>query len=192
MNNKELIERYPFLMPRNRWTGEVPNDFNYSYTELDAMDNGWRQAFGERMCEEIRNALIEDNCLEEYRISQIKEKYGTLRWYDFGTTQKVYDIVAKYEYISGFICQNCGRPYAKEFNTGGWICTLCENCASEIFPNMTHQDWIDATDSCEPIQKSIIQKVYCHDGQTKERNIPILDAYTAIVEDYLSGKYGDK
>lgn len=192
MNNKELIERYPFLMPMNRWTGEVPNDFNYSYTELDAMNNGWRQAFGKRMCEEIRNALIEDNCLDEYRISQIKEKYGTLRWYDFGATQKVYDIISKYEYISGFICPSCGRPYAKELNVGGWIYTLCEDCALKMFPNMTHQDWIDITDGCKPIKKSIAQKIYCNDGSTKEREIPVWDTYTAIVEDYLSRKYGDK
>ena len=35
--NKKLIERYPFLMPRNRWTGKVPEDYDYSYTELDAI-----------------------------------------------------------------------------------------------------------------------------------------------------------
>ena len=64
MNNRELIERYPFLMPRNCWTGKIPEEFNYSYTELDAMPDGWRKAFGERMCEEIREALVEDNCLD--------------------------------------------------------------------------------------------------------------------------------
>ena len=100
MNNRELIERYPFLLPRNRWTGEVFNDYDYSFTELDNMPNGWRNAFGERMCEEIRDALIEANYLDEYRISQIKEKYASLRWYDFGATQKVHDIISKYEYIS--------------------------------------------------------------------------------------------
>ena len=31
MNNKELIERYPFLLPRNRWTGEIPEDYDYDY-----------------------------------------------------------------------------------------------------------------------------------------------------------------
>lgn len=192
MNNKELIEHFPFLTPRNRWTGNIPEDFNYSYTELDAMEDGWRKAFGERMCEEIRDALIEANFLDEYRISQIKEKYGTLRWYDFGATQRVHDIISKYEYISGFICPHCGRPYAKRFDSGGWIYTVCENCASKMFPKMTHQDWIDATDDCRPIKKSITQEFYNSDGTFAERDIPIWDTYTAIVEDYLSGKYGDK
>ena len=36
-SNQKLIERFPFLMPRNRWTGEVPEDYDYSYTELDSM-----------------------------------------------------------------------------------------------------------------------------------------------------------
>ena len=36
-SNQKLIERFPFLMPRNRWTGEVPEDYDYSYTELDLL-----------------------------------------------------------------------------------------------------------------------------------------------------------
>lgn len=29
-SNQKLIERFPFLMPRNRWTGAVPEDYDYS------------------------------------------------------------------------------------------------------------------------------------------------------------------
>ena len=186
MNNKELIKRYPFLLPRNRWTGEIPEDYDYSYTELDAMPDGWRNAFGERMCEEIRNALIEEDYLNEYRISQIKEKYGTLRWYDFGTTRKVYDIISKYGYISGFICMQCGSPYAKEFNDG-WISTLCENCASEAF-GISHLDWVDITDDFKPIKKSLTIEGYVN-GEEYTREIPIWDTWCEILEDYMSKKY---
>ena len=49
-SNHKLIERFPFLIPRNRWTGKVPEDYDYSYTELDSMPDGWRKAFGEQMC----------------------------------------------------------------------------------------------------------------------------------------------
>lgn len=45
--NKQLVEKYPFLLPRNRWTGKVQEDYDYSYTELDGMPDGWRKAFGE-------------------------------------------------------------------------------------------------------------------------------------------------
>ena len=87
--NKQLVEKYPFLLPRNRWTGKVSKDYDYSYTELDDMPDGWRKAFGEQMCEEIKQELEEKGLLDQYRISQIKEKYGVLCWYDFGFTEKI-------------------------------------------------------------------------------------------------------
>lgn len=90
--NKELCDRYPFLIPWNRfsgkliteakdggyWPGEpdkVP-EYDYEYTELDDLPDGWRVAFGDQMCEEIREALIEDGDLDRYRVVQVKEKYG--------------------------------------------------------------------------------------------------------------------
>ena len=75
-SNQKLIERFPFLIPRNRWTGKVPEDYDYSYTELDSMPDGWRKAFGEQMCEDIREELAHAEYLDQYRISQIKVKYG--------------------------------------------------------------------------------------------------------------------
>ena len=186
MTNKELCERYPFLIPRNRWTGEVPEDYDYSYTELDAMDRGWRKAFGERMCEEIRNALIEDDYLEEYRVAQIKEKYGELRWYDFSAPKSVRDIIEKYSYISRFICMDCGSIYGKDF-FDGWIYTLCEDCAKKSF-KISHDDWIEATKEHMPIKKSITFDVYSKEGNYL-RQIVIWDTWCAIVEDYLNEKY---
>ena len=189
MNNKELIERYPFLLPRNRWTGETVKDYDYSYTELDAMPYGWRKAFGERMCEEICTALIEADYLDKYRISQIKEKYGILRWYDFGAPQSVHDIISKYEYISQFICMICGNPYARLINNNGWLYTICENCASEEF-DISRLDWVDATDSFEQIKKSVIIEEF--GGEKRIREIPIWDTWCEILEDYLSDKYKEE
>jgi len=108
-SNQKLIERFPFLIPRNRWTGKVPEDYDYSYTELDSMPDGWRKAFGEQMCEDIRDELVHAEYLNQYRISQIKEKYGTLCWYDFGCTERMLrDIIPKYERLSARICIRCG------------------------------------------------------------------------------------
>lgn len=98
--NKQLCERYPFLIPSNRFSGikiteaqnggywpgdpEAIPEYDYEYTELDSMPDGWRKAFGEQMCEELKNELLKFNYLDKYRITQIKEKFGTLRWYDEG------------------------------------------------------------------------------------------------------------
>lgn len=50
-----------------------------TYTELDAMDKGWRNCFGIQMCKEIKTALLAAGgrkLLRSYRIMQIKEKFG--------------------------------------------------------------------------------------------------------------------
>ena len=99
--NKELCEKYPWLIPTNRWSGmritEAQNggfwsgspdsipDYDYEYTELDEMPKGWRLAFGDQMVEEIDQELRKYNYVDKYRITQIKEKYGSLRWYDNGS-----------------------------------------------------------------------------------------------------------
>ena len=51
--NKKLIEKYPFLMPRNVWTDELLKDYDYSFTLYDEMPKGWADAFGMQMLEEI-------------------------------------------------------------------------------------------------------------------------------------------
>lgn len=126
IKNKKLIERYPLLLPHNRWTGRVSEDYDYSYTELDGMLSGWRKAFGEQMCEEIREALIKADYLDEYRITQIKEKWGSLHWYSGAAPQEVHDIVSKYEGTSQRICVNCGKPATKI--SLGWISPFCDDC----------------------------------------------------------------
>ena len=144
--NKKLCERYPFLIPWNRWSGKLITDcaagekgywpgcpdklpeYDYEYTELDNMPDGWRIAFGEKMCEEIRNALIEDGDLDRYRVVEIKEKYGALRWYDNGVRigSKIHDIIRKYEHMSTETCIVCGEPATRI--TLGWISPFCDEC----------------------------------------------------------------
>lgn len=140
--NFELCKRFPFLIPSNRWSGmriteaseggywpgareEIP-EYDYEYTELDDMPDGWRIAFGEQMCQEIMDELVANNMVDDYRILQIKEKYGSLRWYDNGFTRKGFDIIAKYEALSQRTCIKCGKPATH--TTRGWILPFCSEC----------------------------------------------------------------
>ena len=97
-----------------------------SHTELDAMELGWRKAFGIQMCKEIRAALLRQSwkALFKYRITQIKEKFGELRWYDEFSTKDIEDIIDKYEDISRHTCIVCGKPATKM--STGWICPYCD------------------------------------------------------------------
>ena len=68
------------------------------------MPDGWRAAFGEQLCEELSKELKRAGIIDSYRIIQIKEKYGGLRWYDAGNTKNGYAIIHKYEELSKRIC----------------------------------------------------------------------------------------
>lgn len=144
--NRELCERYPFLIPWNRWSGKLITDcangedgywtgnptahpkYNYEYTELDNMPDGWRKAFGIMMCEELRDELIRVDDLDRWRILELKEKYGMLRLYDNGhkADSKIGDIINKYEQISERRCVVCGKPATRV--TTGWISPFCDAC----------------------------------------------------------------
>ena len=129
--NKALCERYPFLIVHNNWTRIPEEDCNYII--LDLMPSGWRRAFGLQMCEEIRRILIEYDFLYDYEIVDIKEKYGELRWYDFGAPDEVYNIINKYRKLSKKICICCGQPATKI--SMGWISPWCDKCADKLSAN---------------------------------------------------------
>ena len=128
IKNKELIEQYPFLQPRNVWTDEIPEDFDYNYTRLDEIPDGWREAFGIELCEELRGVLEETNYLEKFRFSQIKEKYGRLCLYNFGAPEEVYSVIRKYCNLSERTCICCGKPAT--MMTTDWITPRCDACAT--------------------------------------------------------------
>ena len=134
--NKKLIERYPFLHPQH---GLSETRFaNFESTALDEMPVGWRAAFGEDICKEIMEELVRNNCVGSYQILQIKEKYGELRWYSQGGTERIHrEVVPKYERISRWICIQCGQPAT--LVSKGWVAPWCNVCA-EQFP---HTEYVD-------------------------------------------------
>lgn len=56
--------------------------------------------------------------------TQVKEKYGTLRFYYIGGDEIVDSLVRYAEDMSCVTCEVCGKP--GKSNDGGWIKTLCD------------------------------------------------------------------
>lgn len=152
--NRELCERFPFLIPSNRFSGkriteadeggywpgapEYIPEYDYEDTELDNMPDGWRKAFGEQMCQEIMDELVANDMVDTYRIVQIKEKYGGLRWYDDGFTKKGHEIIDNYERLSYKTCIRCGKPATRM--TRGWIMPFCDDCCPEVTYDLIEQE----------------------------------------------------
>lgn len=62
-------------------------------------------------------------------LEQVKEKFGTLRFYYRGGDDYIHGMVAMAESMSGIMCEVCGAPGQRE--GGGWIKTLCETHREE-------------------------------------------------------------
>jgi len=58
---------------------------------------------------------------------QVKEKFGTLRFYYTGGNEFVRGLVAMAESMSAVTCETCGKPGKRV--GGGWVTTLCQEHA---------------------------------------------------------------
>lgn len=144
--NKLLIDEYPFL--------KINCNCDYNYTWLDDLESGWRKAFGEDLCRELKEAIEEEGCID-FEFDQIKEKYGSLRLYANGYTHggSVDNVLSKYEELSKYICGHCGE-YATKI-TRGWIYPLCNKCIEDVRGGYSDiEDFYDF-DSYEDVLKEI-------------------------------------
>ncbi len=67
-------------------------------------------------------ALPEDE-RNECRAAQVKEKFGTLRFYMSLETDEMHSLILQAEEESARTCEDCGAPGKR--TRGGWIRTLC-------------------------------------------------------------------
>ena len=80
-SNKELIEKYPFLMPRDIYTGKIDRKYDYSYMPYE-FTNGWKNIWWklvESLGSEYNNLSEEKKA--QFSIIQTKEKFGEMRCY---------------------------------------------------------------------------------------------------------------
>jgi len=62
-------------------------------------------------------------------VEQIKEKFGSLRFYYQGGDEFIHGAVWLAESMSGQLCEECGAPGERGGN--GWISTLCKTHRTE-------------------------------------------------------------
>jgi len=64
------------------------------------------------------------NSIPQVILDQVKEKFGTLRFYYTGGDDEISGMVRMAESMSGVTCEECGSP--GETKGQGWVVTLCE------------------------------------------------------------------
>ena len=113
-----------------------------TYTEWDAMRSltGWNKAFGDKLLKDMNTQLKKDKMRHSFRITDIKEKFGSLQIYCGAASREMFGLLRKYEELSYKTCIVCGKP--AKYLSGGWICPYCEehfNIKEEI-PYATMKD----------------------------------------------------
>jgi hypothetical protein len=114
---KKLLERFNFFHPE---LSPINDLMCFGFEHGD----GWFNIIW-NLCEKIEKCLKRIS-LEDFRVVQVKEKYGTLRFYINYGTDEIYTLIDKAERKSGKICEICGK-FGK-LNNLGWYKTRCKSC----------------------------------------------------------------
>lgn len=89
--------------------------------------DGWFQIVNQ-LCNNIQHYLDWQNkdseVVPQVVATQVKEKFGTLRFYYDGGDSKIDGMVRMAESMSGVTCEECGKP--GETRSGGWVRVLCD------------------------------------------------------------------
>jgi hypothetical protein len=112
-------------------------DYNYMAAQckagnFDAFEESMKDVlndeYKEKRLEEIlANGFREvPELIPQVTLDQVKEKFGTLRFYYTGGDEYISGLVSMAESMSGVTCEECSAP--AETRGPGWIRTICDPC----------------------------------------------------------------
>lgn len=122
-------------------------EFEIYLVEIGGLENGFftdRPPIVNNLCEcddgwlQLIHDLIEEliACGWDKKVTQIKEKFGGLRFYIGSGTQEIYDIISKYEDLSNITCEVCGEKGELRddcgWRGGRWYKTMCDKHYQEL------------------------------------------------------------
>ena len=119
--DKELCDKYPEIF-KDRY-GDMKKTAMCWGIETD---DGWYKLIN-KLCSDIMKA-----CGKTIPIAtQVKEKYGGLRFYIDGGDDDIFTLISKAEEKSEYICEICGEK-GKIREKKGWFKTLCQSDAEKL------------------------------------------------------------
>lgn len=122
---QQIVQKYPFLHIRDI-DGTIDTHSKFPMMSLEIPD-GWEMLFTQ-FCDDLKEVLIEEGHLNTFYFVQIKEKYNRLECYSgHFETDKISQVLRKYEYLSQFVCTQCGKPATIE-TVQGYIESFCDDC----------------------------------------------------------------
>lgn len=151
---QKLAEAYPFMRRQRMLAEQTAQGYVYDlYGAFGcACGDGWYDLLN-KLCAEITEAYRQVGLPADIVVDQVKEKYGTLRFYhhfeeqahdpqrvdlpacsdgcrkeqDRAIHSVVDSIVEKWEVQSETVCETCGEQGETRTDLS-WILTLCDHC----------------------------------------------------------------
>jgi hypothetical protein len=100
---------------------------------FDLFDEEYKKFTSQTFKDDRLNDIIQDDfrtvpdAVQQVVVLQVKEKFGTLRFYYSGGDDYIRGLTSMAESMSGVTCETCGNPGRRV--GGGWITTLCKEHA---------------------------------------------------------------
>lgn len=132
---KKLFDKYPELYDYKSEDGKSSDISNYGFSHGD----GWFNII------DCLSATITDMMKrhparkhltpEEFedtvqvRVAQVKEKFGSLRFYVDNDNKEIRGAITMAELMSGRTCESCGAPGTRR--GGGWVKVRCDACEAK-------------------------------------------------------------
>ena len=104
---------------------KYPKIFEHAYP---GVGNGWIQ-YLDVMCQHLE-WQTKHNGHPQVVASQVKEKFGGLRFYTNGVDEYQRGVIGLMETLSNSICEECGS-INNVIQTKGWIKTICRPCLTK-------------------------------------------------------------
>ena len=119
MSEEEMQEYFPKVYPKM---------FAGAYGGI-ACGAGWFNILN-MLCQNIQSHIEwkKGEC-SQVNVNQVKEKFGSLRFYYDGGDDYIHGMVSLAESMSGVTCEKCGDVGIPR--NGGWIRTLCDTHEEE-------------------------------------------------------------
>jgi hypothetical protein len=117
---------------------KADSDYNMMLVEVQQGNltrfNEYFKGYSEHSLEERKQTMLASDfrdvtpIVEQVVVEQVKEKFGSLRFYYQGGDDEISGMVRMAESMSNRTCEECGAP--GKSREGGWIRTLCDTHAA--------------------------------------------------------------
>jgi hypothetical protein len=127
---EKIFKKYPKLFPEKDRDSNTKNSLMCFGFECD---DGWYHII-DSLCYNIQSYIdykidgLEEEDLEHFQVTveQVKEKYGSLRFYVNNGDEYIEGMIRMAESISALTCEYCGSK--ADMITKGWTKNICFKC----------------------------------------------------------------